>query len=106
MKISEVLTDESKWTKGHYAINTDGDVISAMAPEAVQYCFIGAIRKAAGDDWEAKIKQAHTIATSLGYIHPDSHEPFGSLICFNDNPDTTWDQVKKIIELTDKEVTT
>lgn len=104
MKLGEVLSDESRWTKGHYAVTEGKDVIACTAPEAAQYCLVGAIRKAAGDDWEARIKLAHAKASALGFIPKESTEPFGSLICFNDNPGTTWEQVKQVIELTDKEI--
>lgn len=45
MKIQELLTDESKWTKSHEARDSYGQPVDECSKEAVQWCLLGAIIK-------------------------------------------------------------
>lgn len=105
MKLKEVLSNAGKWTQGHYAVDDKNETISSLSDGAAKFCLIGAIRKACGDDWEKAIKVAHSNAVKLGFIDKEITEPFSSLINFNDNPETTWEKIKEVVELTDKDIT-
>ena len=43
MKVKELLTDESKWTKKAWTRNGAGEICGVNAPEACCWCLSGAI---------------------------------------------------------------
>lgn len=43
MKLRELFSDESKWTKGDYARNAAGESVEVMSPAATCFCLSGAI---------------------------------------------------------------
>ena len=43
MKVKELLSDESKWTKGFHARKADGSATSVESKEAVSFCLVGAV---------------------------------------------------------------
>jgi len=45
MKIRELLTDESKWTKRFYAVDSNGEPLPPRSENAVSWCILGAINK-------------------------------------------------------------
>lgn len=45
MKIKDIFTDESKWTTGAMARNTNGEEVPFNSDEAVCYCLLGAAHK-------------------------------------------------------------
>ena len=50
MKIKDLLTDESKWTKGAFAIGADGLMVGSASPSAVSWCLMGAVERCYGYD--------------------------------------------------------
>lgn len=48
MKIQDLLTDESKWTKGTYARDATGAAVDDQDPAAVAWCLTGAAFKCYG----------------------------------------------------------
>lgn len=72
MLMSEIFTDESKWTKGSAAKDKDGNIVSCLEPEATCFCFYGAFLLVNGgtcqiEDWKmlagaARVSPAYGIA--------------------------------------------
>lgn len=90
MKVKELLTDESKWTKGVYARTAEGHRADSSKPEAVVFCLLGAIHRC--------------------YSHLGKHEVVkrvekelsGRSPCnWNDDPATTFADVRSLIEKLD-----
>lgn len=46
------------WCRGTYAQNEHGEEVLETAPDAVAFCALGAIRRAAWDAWDAEIGAA------------------------------------------------
>ncbi len=82
MKVSELLTDESKWTKEAYARNSSGDVINMSDPLATSFCLMCALRKCYGFNHTIY----NTIWTSIGNIQT-----------WNDKPERTFQDVRELI---------
>ena len=43
MKIRELLSDESKWIQGAYAIDAKGRTVHPQDPRAERWCLLGAV---------------------------------------------------------------
>jgi hypothetical protein len=91
MKVSDVLRDESCWTKESYARDKDGFHISYDDPAACKFCIHGAVYRVCGmlgggNIWQ-KLEEARK------KLFPDSI----GLINFNDRPETTFEDVKKVL---------
>ena len=79
MKISELLCDESKWCKRHFAVDAQGNSISYNSVNAAKWCLGGALLKC---------------ELSL----PKLEEIIGrSVVAFNDDPLTTFQDVREVI---------
>lgn len=85
MKIKELLTDESKWTKNTLARNAVGEEELAHSEFAVSWCLVGAAVKCysfgAGD--------------VLNKIRDYIKSP---VVDFNNNPQTTFADIRKLVE--------
>lgn len=95
MKIKELLTDESRWCKGHVARNKYGEKEDIESEQAVCWCLSGAIGKCYPykDRNAISLKIRDAIVKHLGYV-------LGT-IAFNDDKKTTFEDVRKVIELAD-----
>jgi hypothetical protein len=45
----EIISDESKWTRGSLARLADGTACACLDPRAVRFCAVGALNRAAGE---------------------------------------------------------
>lgn len=63
----ELLSDESKWAKGFFAFDKDGERCGACSPEACKFCLIGAMRKVAGRDTSVTVNCLTEIYNYLGH---------------------------------------
>jgi hypothetical protein len=45
----EIISDESKWTRGSTARLADGTACACVDPRAVRFCAVGALYQAAGE---------------------------------------------------------
>lgn len=92
MKVKELLSDESKWTRKAYARDSHGVMIEPRSPSACCWCISGAIERcyqsyAKASEVSEKIKR---------------HLPFGKTsIDFNDDPATTFADIRRVLELAD-----
>lgn len=87
MKIQELFSGPEKWTKGAYARNVNGDMLSSRDKGAVRWCLIGAIMKCyIRNDDILRIKQL--ICKELHSVDP---------AIFNDAPETSFETVKELV---------
>ena len=90
MKVSELLTDKSKWTKNAYAINDMGESVGAGGDDARAWCLLGALYKCYPDDKErgiARYKLASVIELRYGKLPT----------VWQDEPSTTFEMVRELI---------
>lgn len=83
MKIKELLSDESKWTKGAIARDKDGVQTWSGSPNAYQWCLVGAIHKCYSNS-------SHIEQILANYFKGSS------IAVFNDN--ATFAEIRKVIE--------
>ncbi len=86
MLLSELLSDESKWTKGVTARDKDGNICNSKDPNAVCWCLFGAVWKADNADSADK---------AIRRVIPD--EFGGSIVMWNDAPERTFADIKALI---------
>lgn len=69
IKARELLSEESRWTKGSFARQADKVGTGANNPLAVCWCALGAIDKVIGDDYTNTdaTKSLESAANVLGY---------------------------------------
>lgn len=89
MKIKELFTDKSKWTKYHIACDDGGDYRAPLDPSAICWCLYGAILKCYPP------REAKEIVILVEKIVPQG------IITFNDAPETAFEQVKELVEKLD-----
>ncbi len=102
MKIKDILTDETKWCKHAYFRDSKGNGVSYTHGDIAKCCLVGALYQAypsnefgsntARKDAESKLIDAIIKLNKLG--EPIIHR-------FNDNPLTTFKDVREVIELAD-----
>lgn len=49
MKAHELLSDPTKFVKGHYALNEKGEDVQPTSPDATQFCALGAVAHCYGE---------------------------------------------------------
>lgn len=97
MKISELLSDESKWCKGRDAQNHNGEAVMATDDGACRWCLFGAALKCYADDYEmkdlvlCKIRDAIQHGTGLSLITE-------YITRWNDRSERTFSEVKALVE--------
>lgn len=122
MKVSEILTDESKWCRGYGAVDAEGKGVPTASDKAVKWCLVGAILKSSitpqakydkmslhpetptfynviNQD-QSKAMQARAItAIRALYKEQYTHVPDWNLLTtFNDDPKTSFVDIKAVIE--------
>lgn len=92
MKIKELFSDESKWTKGFYARDKDDERCYAEDSKAVKWCLIGAIHKCYSG---STLAMAKVLVQGIS----DKYKiPIPSISMFNDAEGTTFAQIKSLVE--------
>jgi len=87
MKISEILTDRSKWTKGMYAKDSRGKKVGVDDPSAKRFCLVGAAKKAGV---ELKLLQ--------WFDRQEKRLDWtDGIIAWNDEPRRTFLQVRRLV---------
>lgn len=99
MTITKLLNRASKWTKGAYARDKEGLIELARGKNAVCWCAAGAVFKCyrLGRRNAIFIK----IAEALGK-NPAEHDAFTVVTEFNDDPKTTFKQLRAVIRRASK----
>lgn len=87
MKVKDLLTNESKWTKGAYSRNREGEVTDVLdSGHSVCWCLRGAIDLCYFGDERAQVRSKVRMYID-GEIEP-----------WNDSFKTTFQDVKKLID--------
>lgn len=92
MKMHELLSDASKWTKGASARNKHGVPVSSSAKDATCWCLIGAATKC------YELKSAALDALQLIDTLLPKNE-WGAT--WNDAPERTFEDVIRVLKLAD-----
>ena len=94
MKISEILTDRSKWTKGAYARDDCGDPVTIYDSSAVRFCLSGAATKTRvlGKfyKWFCKQRLKLGLTKNLG-------KSWEIIVVWNDDKRRTFPQVRRLV---------
>jgi len=99
VKVKELLSDESKWTKGAYAKDENGRYVSCHSSLAVSFCLIGSIERCYGDDDRAYVSVRNQVLEYLNKNVVDSRFST-NIVQFNDRC-ATWNDVKTMIDVLD-----
>lgn len=96
-KVKNILGENGEhWTKKSFARDDLGLSISPSSSQAVKFCLLGAIEAAKCED-DVRFKVEISLGKALDGIIGNS---FSTIVSFNDDPNTEFEQVKKIIEKT------
>lgn len=92
MKLSEILTDESKWTKDQLAKDVHGKAVIWASEDAVCFCLTGACLRSDTRPFQALIP----IIRELYPERVGDHHAY-CIAHFNDHPDTDWEDIKRVL---------
>lgn len=92
MKITDLLSNPNRWCKHATALSATGKRIHPQSKKAVQWCLTGAIAKCSDTS-----DQQHLIMSDLHCNLRTSYPQFGSLIEFNDDPHTTFLDIRTLL---------
>jgi hypothetical protein len=96
VKVKDILSDPSKWTQGFFARDKLGQPCEPLDENAVQYCIVGALMRAygRGQRYAAYARAMKAIAAIYG-------EAPITIDDWNDAPDRTFDDVRRVLEAAD-----
>ena len=104
-KAREIITPEDRWTKGVLARDSQGRSVSADSKDAVCFCAMGAIDKAAFQQYRTS---AHLSFMEVGDTASDAISVLGEEVgtrtvnVWNDDPNTTHEDVLEMFDRTIK----
>lgn len=88
-EVYELLKDESHWTQDASARDSKGRPCSSVAPQACQWCLMGAISKVgnptSNDFYENDAQRYYTEIYLAELLHSKHSYPHGTVTGFNDN---------------------
>lgn len=91
MKIKDLYSDESKWTKGAYAKTSEGYFTYSRDGGAVCWCLAGAALKVSCGTQEAFSAIWNKVFAEVGM----------DMVTWNDDPERTFEEVKALVEKLD-----
>lgn len=96
-EIDAIFSTQEKWIKGCNAIDAQGHLCHPLGLDACKWCLIGALVKVVGSLSAFNAHSAHdTIINAINETYTNSHED--TLWRFNDNEETTFEDVKKVLK--------
>ena len=99
-RLSSILTGPGKWCKGSSAKDQNNNTTLSRSDSACKFCIGGAIsRMSSGYDDECFVR--NEIRKSIRKLFPGRGGQMHDVIeieAFNDHPDTTFEDVMKVIE--------
>jgi hypothetical protein len=101
MKVKEFFTDKTKWTQGCWARNKHGSpLLSYEMDEGVQFCLVGAVAYCYGVDTYSKEWIDFPILTKIHNYLKEKTKPteFLGISFWNDQSDTSFEDVKRLVE--------
>ena len=90
--VAELLSRTSRWTKGQYAVDSEGEVVSPRSKKAERFCLLGACKRVYGNGKKSQKmmnKLRDAVRTYGFYGVPE----------FNDNEGVHFWTVKRAIKL-------
>ena len=93
MLISELLTDESKWTQGTYARDSTG--VSCGVSEGICWCIMGAMFYCYGESDTPISQIMEKISSALKIAYPEYKGV--SPIIWQDTPGRRFGEVQRVI---------
>lgn len=96
MKVKDVLSDESKWIKGDFAVDENNEPVPRTSDKACKFCLLGSIMNCYLDI-EEQLEVTHAV---LDEIQNKTGGPM-SIPHFNDHPRTTFKDIQDIINKLD-----
>ncbi len=90
MKVSELLTDASRWTQGAYGRDRNGDPVLLRSKAAVCWCLAGAVAFCYRDGVHWSDDVANDVELRIG-------KRLGGMTAWNDDPDRTFAEVRALI---------
>lgn len=100
MKIKELLSDKSKWTKRSYARNKYNKPVLEDSPNATKFCLLGARNYCYKYNSLKRIEIEAKISLTIGLLFP-RYLNKTSLIYFNDSKKTTFEMIRTVVETAD-----
>jgi hypothetical protein len=103
MKVSDVLTDSSKWLQGAYAVTSDGTYVFSSDSRAAKRCLVGAVRYAYKSEREdgVCVRNADSDAVMDKIKEYLKVSSWSDIIVWQDRPETTWEDIIKLIKALD-----
>lgn len=96
MKIKELLSDESKWTKGWFARDNNNEPVRVNCPSAYKWCLEGAGLRCYGKVFE----YWQTVITKINKELMNENIKL-EISDWNDHPETKFQDIKALIEKLD-----
>lgn len=94
MKLSDLFTDESKWTKLTLARDKDdANLDNALHQDACKFCLAGGLFKIYGDICD---EQYHIVLNTIRKLFP-KFEKIAHVCDFNDDSETTFEDIQRVI---------
>jgi hypothetical protein len=87
VKPSELLSDESKWTKKEIARDKSGNCVHPKSSDAVCFCILGAYYK-------CESVGIGRVSAAVRDLFPERDQ---GIPYFNDHPETTFEDVRKVL---------
>lgn len=107
MKITEVLSDESKWARNTLARDKYLAAVDPTDALAVCWCLDGAIDKCYST-FEDRAKVCKIARQAIDTKYPSlinqGHTDFGAIAIFNDSTETKFQDVFEIAKITDEQL--
>lgn len=97
MKLSDILTDESKWIKGNFALDANDKIADPTSPIACKFCLGGAMSRLLSLG-EAEVASYGALKDPIKAAIKSLYG-FETIVSFNDDPTTEFAHIKKVIEV-------
>ena len=98
MKISELLKDESCWTKSQFARDVNNVPVEPGSPDACSWCLIGALDKCYASTTTGSEARTKLTDAVRQYSEPQCGSGWG-VSTYNDREQTTFADIKAILEI-------
>ena len=95
MKVLELLSDESKWTKGAAARDVSGKDVASRSRAAVSWCLLGAVHKCYSTSEKAD-RAACALREAVEALYG-----FYSLVLWQDRPYVTFEHIQQVLQRAD-----
>jgi hypothetical protein len=95
--LRQLFSGPSKWCKNSNARDANDRAVAWDSPNAVKFCFIGGLYRVY-EDSNKRRKVVEKIKKAINKFHKDD-DNIVWISAFNDNPKTSFSDIKKVIEL-------